>query len=85
MITSTTWHNNFNFSDSVGNDFRDNKKQRDCMLLSCHVGVPHSVVAWMSRNSLLETGTKSERGYRDLTKPLILKTLTQPYNQVWMR
>ena len=34
------------------------------MFLSCHVRVfrlnPHSVVAWMSRNSLLEAGAKSE-------------------------
>ena len=34
------------------------------MLLSCHVRVlrvnPHSIVAWMSRNSLLEAGAKSE-------------------------
>ena len=34
------------------------------MFLSCHVRVfrvnPHSIVAWMSRNSLLEAGAKSE-------------------------
>ena len=32
----------------------------DCMFLPCHVRVSHSIVAWMSRNSLLETGAKSE-------------------------
>ena len=35
-----------------------------CMFLSCHVRVsewiPHSIVAWMSRNSLLEAVAKSE-------------------------
>ena len=35
-----------------------------CMFLSCHVRVfrvnPHSIVAWMSKNSLLEAGAKSE-------------------------
>ena len=34
------------------------------MFLSCHVRVlrvnPHSTAAWMSRNSLLEAGAKSE-------------------------
>ena len=34
------------------------------MFLSCHVCVfrvnPHSIVGWMSRNSLLEAGAKSE-------------------------
>ena len=36
----------------------------DCMLLSCHLRDfrlnPHSRVAWMSSNFLLETGTISE-------------------------
>ena len=36
----------------------------DCMLLSYNVHVfrvnPHSIVAWMSRNSLLEAGAKSK-------------------------
>ena len=31
----------------------------DCMLVSCHVSL-RSTVAWMSKNSLLETGTISE-------------------------
>ena len=43
---------------------RQRALERDCMFLSCHVRVfrvnPHSIVAWMSRNSLLETGAKSE-------------------------
>ena len=32
----------------------------DCMFLLCHVRVSHSIVAWMSRNSLIEAGAKSE-------------------------
>ena len=40
-----------------------NKNHHDCMFLSCHLCVSeliHSTVAWMSKNSLLEAGTKSE-------------------------
>ena len=48
----------------VYSGFKNNIWGADCMFLSCHVRVfrvnPHSIVAWMSRNSLLEAGTKSE-------------------------
>ena len=32
----------------------------DSIFLSCHVRVSHSIVAWMSKNSLVEAGAKSE-------------------------
>ena len=37
--------------------------QFQCMFLSCHLRVSewiHTIVAWMSRNSLLEAGAESE-------------------------
>ena len=37
-----------------------NNEVYNCMFLSCHVRVNCSIVAWMSRNSLLEVGVKSE-------------------------
>ena len=38
-------------------------RKKDCMFLSCHVRISewiYTIVAWMSRNSLFETGVKSE-------------------------
>ena len=43
-------------------------KGLDCMFVSCHLRVfrvnPHSIVAWMSRKSMLETAVKSETGVK---------------------
>ena len=54
------------------------------MSRTCFRVIPHSMVAWMSMNSLLETGAKSEvkwLQWDSTPQPLSLKTNTQPFSQ----
>ena len=54
--------NNMYLPDFYSQRFTNNS---NCMFLSCHIHTQfrvntHSVIAWMSRNFLLEAGMKSE-------------------------
>ena len=54
------------------------------MSRTCFRVIPHSIVAWVSMNSLLETGAKSEvkwLQWDSTPQPLSLKTNTQPFSQ----